>query len=50
VAVAQFFGGQATFDMTQVLIGDLLVTGLIGVVLVIGSWAFDREQILTRLG
>ncbi len=50
VAVAQFFGGQATFDMTQVLVGDLLVTGLVGVVLVIGSWAFDREQILTRLG
>jgi ABC-2 type transport system permease protein len=50
VAVAQFFGGQATFSMNQVLIGDLLVTGLIGVVLVIGSWAFDREQILGRLG
>jgi ABC-2 type transport system permease protein len=49
VAVAQFFGGQATFSMTQVLIGDLLVIGLIGVVLVIGSWAFDREQILGRL-
>ncbi len=50
VAVAQFFGGQATFDMTQVLMGDLLVAGLIGLVLVIGAWAFDREQILTRLG
>lgn len=50
VAVAQFFGGQATFSMTQVLVGDLLVIGLIGVVLVIGSWAFDREQILGRLG
>jgi ABC-2 type transport system permease protein len=50
VAVAQFFGGQATFSMSQVLMGDLLVAGLIGVVLVVGAWAFDREQILTRLG
>jgi ABC-2 type transport system permease protein len=49
VAVAQFFGGQATFTMQQVLIGDLLVGGLIGVTLLIGSWAFDRESILTRL-
>ena len=49
VAVAQFFGGQATFSMQQVLIGDLLVGGLIGVTLMIGSWAFDRESILTRL-
>ena len=43
-------GGQATFTMTQVLVGDLAVAGLIGVLLVIGSWAFDRESILTRLG
>jgi ABC-2 type transport system permease protein len=50
IAVAQFLGGQATFTMTQVLMGDLVVTGLIGVLLVIGSWAFDREEILTRLG
>jgi ABC-2 type transport system permease protein len=50
VAVAQFFGGQATFTMQQVLIGDLIVAGLIGVTLAIGSWAFDREAILTRLG
>ncbi|HET8570891.1 MAG TPA: ABC transporter permease [Candidatus Limnocylindria bacterium] len=50
VAVAQFFGGQATFNMQQVMIGNLLVAGLIGVVLLIGSWAFDREQILTRMG
>ncbi|HEX5396030.1 MAG TPA: ABC transporter permease subunit [Candidatus Limnocylindria bacterium] len=50
VAVAQFFGGQATFSMSQVLTGDLLVAGLIGVVLVVGSWAFDREEILTRMG
>lgn len=50
VAVAQFFGGQATFTMQQVLIGDLIVTGLIGLTLVFGSWAFDREAILTRLG
>jgi len=49
VAVAQFFGGQATFNMQQVLIGDLLVGGLIGLTLLIGSWAFDRESILTRL-
>ncbi len=50
VAVAQFFGGQATFSMSQVLVGNLLVAALIGVVLAIGSWAFEREQILTRLG
>ncbi|HLE59772.1 MAG TPA: ABC transporter permease subunit [Candidatus Limnocylindria bacterium] len=50
IAVAQFFGGQATFSMEQVLIGDLLVAGLVGVTLVIGAWAFDREAILTRLG
>ena len=49
VAVAQFVGGKATFSMEQVLIGDLLVAGLIGVTLLIGSWAFDRESILTRL-
>lgn len=49
IAVAQFFGGQATFTMEQVLIGDLIVAGLVGAALVIGSWAFDREQILGRL-
>ena len=49
VAVAQFVGGQATFTMQQVLVGDLLVAGLIGLTLLIGSWAFDRESILTRL-
>jgi ABC-2 type transport system permease protein len=49
VAVAQFFGGQATFTLQQVLIGDLLVGGLIGLSLVVGAWAFDREAILTRL-
>ena len=49
VAVAQFVGGQATFTMPQVLVGDLLVAGLIGLTLLIGSWAFDRESILTRL-
>ena len=49
VAVAQFFQGEPTFDMGQVLIGDLLVAGLIGVALAIGSWAFDRESILTRM-
>jgi ABC-2 type transport system permease protein len=50
VAVAQFFGGQATFTLQQVLIGDLVVTALIGATIVIGSWVFDRESILTRLG
>ena len=50
IAVAQFFGGQATFTLGQVLVGDLVVLGLIGVVLAVGSWAFDRESILTRLG
>jgi hypothetical protein len=35
--------------MQQILIGDLVVALLIGVALVIGSWAFDREQILSRL-
>ena len=49
IAVAQFFGGQATFTMDQVLIGDLVVAALIGAALVVGSWAFDREQILGRL-
>jgi ABC-2 type transport system permease protein len=49
VAVAQFFGGQPTFSREQVIIGDLLVAGLIGVTMVIGSWAFDRESILTRM-
>ena len=49
VAVAQFFGGHATFTMQQVLIGDLLVAGLVGIALLIGSWAFERESILTRL-
>lgn len=50
IAVAQFMGGQATFTMTQVLVGDLVVAGTVGVLLVVGSWAFDREEILTRLG
>ena len=49
IAVAQFFGGQPTFTREQVLIGDLLVAGLVGITLVIGSWAFDRESILTRM-
>jgi ABC-2 type transport system permease protein len=50
IAVAQFLGGQATFSMQQVFMGDMVVLGLIGALLVIGSWAFDREEILTRLG
>jgi len=33
-----------------VVLGDLVVLILIGIVLAIGSWAFDRESILTRLG
>lgn len=49
LAVAQFFGGQATFSLQQVLIGDLVVAALIGGALAIGSWAFDRESILSRL-
>jgi ABC-2 type transport system permease protein len=49
VAVAQFFQGQPTFELNQVIAGDLLVAGLIGVTLAIGSWAFDRESILTRM-
>jgi ABC-2 type transport system permease protein len=50
VAVAQFFGGQATFSLGQVLMGNLIVASLIAVTLLVGSWAFDRETILTRLG
>jgi ABC-2 type transport system permease protein len=49
VAIAGFFSGQASFSMEQILIGDLVVAGLIGVALVIGNWIFDRESILTRL-
>ena len=49
IAVAQFFGGQATFDMQQVIVGDFIVAGLIGAALAIGSWAFGRESILSRL-
>ncbi|MGH2429854.1 MAG: ABC transporter permease subunit [Candidatus Limnocylindria bacterium] len=50
VAVAGFFSGQASFSMEQVLIGNLVVAALIGVGLAGGSWIFDREAILTRLG
>jgi ABC-2 type transport system permease protein len=49
VAIAGFFSGQASFSMEQVLVGDLVVAGLIGMALVIGNWIFDRESILTRL-
>jgi ABC-2 type transport system permease protein len=49
LAVAQFFGGQASFTTQQVIIGDLVVGGLIGISLVIGNWIFDRESILTRM-
>jgi hypothetical protein len=36
--------------MSQVMVGNLIVGGLIGLALVVGAWAFEREQILTRLG
>ncbi len=49
IAVAQFFGGEPTFTMSRCSCGDLLVAGLIAITLAIGSWAFDREQILTRM-
>ena len=49
IAVAQFFGGEPPSRCSRCIIGDLLVAGLIGVTLAIGSWAFDREQILTRM-
>ena len=50
VAVAGFFSGQATFDMAQVMLGNLVVALLIGVALTVGNWIFDREAILTRFG
>jgi ABC-2 type transport system permease protein len=50
IAVAGFFSGQASFNMQQVIIGDLVVAVLIGLALVVGNWIFDREQILTKLG
>ena len=50
VAVAGFFSGQASFSMEQVLVGDLVVGILIVASLAVGSWIFEREQILTRLG
>jgi ABC-2 type transport system permease protein len=49
VAVSQFFAGQPTFTFMQVLVGDLMVVGLIGLTMIIGSWAFDRESILSRM-
>jgi ABC-2 type transport system permease protein len=50
IAISGFFSGQPTFSMQQVLVGDLVVTILIGVTLVAGNWVFERETILTRLG
>ncbi len=50
VAIAGFFSGQASFSMDQVILGDLIVALLVGVALALGSWIFDREAILTRLG
>jgi ABC-2 type transport system permease protein len=49
IAIAGFFSGQASFSMEQVLIGDVVVAVLVAVVVAVGSWIFDREQILTRL-
>ena len=49
VAIAGFFSGQASFTMEQVIMGDLVVAILIGVAVALGSWIFDREQILTRM-
>ena len=49
IAIAGFFSGQATFTMEQVIIGDLVVAILIGAAVALGSWVFDREQILTRM-
>jgi ABC-2 type transport system permease protein len=49
VAVSQFFAGQPTFTLQQVIVGDLMVAGLIGLTMIIGSWAFDRESILSRM-
>jgi ABC-2 type transport system permease protein len=50
IAVAGFFSGQPTFSMQQVIMGDLVVSVLIGISLIAGNWIFEREQILTRLG
>ena len=49
IAVAGFFSGQATFTLEQVIIGNLVVAILIGISIALGSWIFDREQILTRM-
>jgi ABC-2 type transport system permease protein len=49
IAIAGFFSGQASFTMEQVLIGDVVVAALVAFAVAIGSWIFDREQILTRL-
>ena len=40
---------QAAELIEQVLIGDAVVAILIIGAIAIGSWIFDREQILTRL-
>jgi ABC-2 type transport system permease protein len=50
IVMFQFFTGQATFTLHQVLIGNLLFAASIGVMMVIGTWMFDRETILSRLG
>jgi len=50
VAIAGFFSGQASFTMEQIITGDAVVAALIGAALLAGSWIFDRESILTRLG
>lgn len=50
IAIAQFFGGQASFTVDQVVIGDFIIAALVGLALAAGNWIFDREAILTRLG
>jgi ABC-2 type transport system permease protein len=50
VAIFQFFSGRATFSLEEVLIGDLLFLGGIGLLVVVGAWMFERETILSRLG
>jgi ABC-2 type transport system permease protein len=50
VAVFQFFSGRATFSLQEVVVGDLLFLGGIGLLVIVGAWMFERETILSRLG